>query len=166
MNTSQKDTHLRTQNYRIPLPEKDKGFFNSSMILLSPDEVFNFCQDSSNVEKVLTDMPVDVNNFLKLKLISAQKNSDQYEIKWENSPETKFTGTLAFILQKAPANHGTYLLAEAVFDQFDADEEEPSLLMKVFVKRFKALMETGVLATTKGQPSGREEIEPETKTIH
>lgn len=165
MNT-QKETHKSISKYQVPLPQMEKVFFNSSTILLPPEEVFNFCKDSYNVKRVLTDLPLDVNNFLNLKLISAERNEDQYVIKWENDPQTKVKGTLSFILQPAPVNRGTLLLAEATFNEFDANDEEPSTLMKFFVKRFKALMETGVLATTKGQPSGREELETESKTIH
>lgn len=157
MNTSQEFSNKATASG--PLLEKDHGYFNSQTVMLSPDEVFSFCQDSENVKKVLTDLPVDVENFLELNLVSAEQlEANQYKIQWSNKANSKFSGNVIFLLTNAPMDRGTYLTAEASFAKFNFREEGPSNLMNIFLKRFKALMETGEIATTKGQPSGREEI--------
>lgn len=146
-----------------PLLDKDHGYFNCQTILLSPEDVFAFCQDSSNVKKVLTDLPVDVENFLDLNLVSAvQTEPNQYKVQWSNKENSKAAGNLTFILTKAPYDRGTFLTAEAQFNKFNFRTEGPSNLMNIFIKRFKQLLETGEIATTKGQPSGREEL----KTLH
>lgn len=161
MNTQQEISSKKVSTG--PLLEKDHGYFNSQMIALPPDKVFEFCQDSENVKKVLTDIPVDLDNFLDLQLVSAtETETDQYKILWENKKQSKLTGKVSFLLKKAPLDRGTYLSAEATFANFSFKEEGPSSLMNVFLKRFKSLLETGEIATTKGQPSGREEL----KTLH
>lgn len=159
MNTSQEISQKTTASG--PLLEKDHGYYNSQTILLDPVEVFNFCQDSQNVKKVLSDLPVDVENFLELNLLSAEQiETDQYRILWSN--KSKVSGNVTFLLKKAPFDRGTFLSAEASFDKFNFKEDGPSTLMNIFLKRFKALMETGEIPTVKGQPSGREEL----KTLH
>ena len=156
MNTAEIKT---TSTSPMPRLDKEHGFYNSTTIAQPSEDIFIFCQNSQNVEKVLTDLPMDIENFFDLTLISAERtNETEFEIKWQNKPESKVQGTLTFILQKAPANRGTILSAIAVFKDLHWKDEEPSTLMNVFIKRMKALIETGVLATTKGQPSGREEI--------
>ena len=164
MNQTEQVTNSESQ--RGPLLEKDHGYFNSATVRLEPSEVFKFCQDESHVQKVLEDLPVDVENFLSLKLISAEDiGKDQYKIVWENKADQKISGRLIFLLTKAPIDHGTFLSAEANFESINFKTDSPSTLINIFLKRMKALMETGELATTKGQPSGREEIESP-KTLH
>jgi hypothetical protein len=157
MNTQQEISHKRKSTG--PLLEKDHGYFHSATIAVEPEKVFEFCQDSENVKNVLTDLPVDVDNFLDLHLISAiQIEANQYKVQWSNKSNSKLAGNVVFLLMKAPYNRGTYLSAEASFDKLNFNDEGPSFLMNVFLKRFKALLETGEIPTTKGQPSGREEI--------
>lgn len=143
----------------VPLLEKDHGYFHSATIAVDPDKVFEFCQDAENVKKVLTDLPLNVDNFLNLNLISATETaSNQYKIQWSNKPNSRLAGNVIFLITKAPSDRGTYLTAEASFDKVSFKDESPSFLMNVFLKRFKALMETGEIPTVKGQPSGREEL--------
>ena len=152
----------------IPKLEREQGFYNSTTIAKSPTVIFDFFKDKKNVEKVLTDLPKEAVNFLELDLISsAPTGAEQFEIKWKNKPSAKVQGTLSMYFKQAPADHGTILSAVAVFDEIDWKDEEPSTLMNIFLRRFKALAETGEIATTKGQPSGREEIETsDKKTKH
>jgi hypothetical protein len=159
MNTIEKDFVEAQNTSRMPILDKEHGFYNSTTINLTPQEVFSFWQDEENVEKVLMDLPKGIENFLDLSLISAENtDDDEFEIHWENKTEAKIQGTLSFILRKAPADRGTILSAVAIFDKFNWNDEGPSTLMNIFLRRMKALSETGVLATTKGQPSGREEL--------
>ncbi len=156
MNTQQEIYRKTTPG---PLLEKDHGYFNSQTVLLDPEKVFSFCQDSENVKKVLTDLPVDVENFLDLRLVSAEQiENDEYKILWSNKENSKFAGNVIFLLKKAPLDRGTFLTAEASFAKFNFKDEGPSSLMHIFLKRFKMLLETGEIASTKGQPSGREEL--------
>lgn len=167
MNTTERELNKSESKGHFPLPEEEHGLFNSSTVRLEPDIVFDFCQKKENVEKVLADLPMGIDNFLDLTFVSAERTSqDQYEIKWKNKPESKVSGTLSFLLQKAPVDHGTILIAEAIFDNYNSKGQDPSDLMKIFLKRMKALLETGVIATTKGQPSGRDELKTEDKTLH
>lgn len=154
---------MNTQQETGPLLEKDHGYFHAQTIATSPEKVFEFCQDSDNVKKVLTDLPLDVDNFLDLNLVSAvQIEANQYKIQWSNKANSKLAGNVIFLIRKAPMERGTYLSAEASFAKINFRNDSPSFLMNVFLKRFKQLMETGEIATIKGQPSGREEL----RTLH
>lgn len=160
---------LRDQTTRslMPMPDRDRGFYHSQTVFLPIEDVYDFLQKKENVEKVLTNLPHTMNNFLQLEFVGASEAQEGgFEVNWKNSEKATFQGTLTFVLKEAPANRGTYVAAVAVFDKFSWRDEEPSDLMNGFLKRLKMLMETGQIATTKGQPSGREEISAtETKTI-
>lgn len=140
---------------RFPHLDKDHGYFASATVTNSLNHVVTFCKDSSNVEKVLRDFPEAMANFLKLKLESDSRENEGHRIVWSNSG--KASGKLIFLLSPAPQK-GTIVIAEAVMDKLHFREDGPSTLMNVFLKRMKALLETGEIPTTKGQPSGREEI--------
>jgi hypothetical protein len=146
-----------------PLLEKEHGHYACATILAAPEEIYHFCQYESHINQVLDDLPGDVENFLKLKLTSnKQINLDQYKILWENRPEAKLAGSVSFLIKKAPAQRGSFLTVEANFEKLNFKEDSPSTLMNLFIKRFKALIETGEIPTIKGQPSGREEL----RTLH
>lgn len=167
MNASDKVSQDTKSQSRVPMVDKTAGFFNSATIAEDPDRVFDFCQNEANIEKVLTDLPLGVDNFLDLVLVSAQQpGRDEYEIRWQNRPGTKVKGTLQFLLRRAPANRGTLLSAIAEFKELHPRDEEPSDMMNVFIKRMKALIETGELPTTKGQPTGRHELQEQNKKLH
>lgn len=145
--------------YKGPLIDKEHGYYNSVSIALDPSEVFAFCQDISNVKKTLTDLPMNVENFLDLSLTSAEQiGEDQFKIVMQNNPNSNAAGDIVFLLTRAPAGRGTYLTAEAIFEKISWHDEGPSTLMRSFLKRLQMLVETGEIATTKGQPSGREEL--------
>lgn len=150
---------IKSQSASIKL-DKDHGFFHSATFVAEPQRVFGFCRDHNNWNKILTDLPANLENFFDLELISAEnKNTDEFQISWENSKKAKIQGNLTLHISPAPLSRGTTVTAVAHFDKFHTNDEEPSDLMNVFLKRMKALIETGVLATTKGQPSGREELQ-------
>lgn len=158
---NQQETLLRDNKSqsRVKIPDTSHGFFNSTTIALPAGDIFAFCQNEENLKKVLADLPSGMVNFFDLELSrSEQKTSENFELEWVNRPNSITAGTLTFILQKAPANRGTILSAIAEFEKFHSNNEEASDLVNIFLKRMKALCETGEIATTKGQPSGREEL--------
>lgn len=162
MESSEKSLYKSRSQSPIPLPDKEQGFFNSSTFALPVDEVFEFCQHPEYVEKILSDLPLNLENYLDLEFVSAEKKLDQYEIHWENKSDAKVQGRLSFYLKKAPFKRGTILTAVANFDKFKIKSDSSSDLMNIFLKRMKALAETGEIPTTTGQPSGREEL----RTLH
>lgn len=165
MNTTEKSTQEKTV---VPIPDKHTGFYNSTTITKSPAEIYEFCLNEQNVEKALKDLPLGLENFLDLNLISSESTgNDQFEIRWENKPNSIVKGTLTFQLKNAPANRGTVIYATAAFNELQLKDQEPSDLVHYFLKRMKCLVETGEIPTTKGQPSGRDELSPsEDKTLH
>jgi hypothetical protein len=151
-----------------PLVDKEKGYFNSATINLAPEKVFKFCQNEDNLKHVLTNLPMNIENFLDLELQSAQQAAPgSYKIVWQNKPHSKFSGNIHFFLKKAPVKRGTLVNLQAGFDKIDLSDDEPSTLINMFLKRMKSLIETGEIATTLGQPTGKEEISSsKNKTLH
>lgn len=147
-----------TKSHFLPkMPDLEHGFFNSSNVALPPEKVFEICRNERTVQRVLSDLPKGIKNFLELSFVSAEQlSSDEYEIKWKNKEDARIQGSLSLLLTRATANRGTIMVAEAVFEKFNAGDEKPSDLMNVFLKRMKSLIETGEIPTTTGQPSGRE----------
>lgn len=152
----------------IPYLDKEHGYYGSATVTNGTEEIFTFCKDPRNVEKVLANLPKGTKNFLQLRLVVTERiGPEEYRLRWENRGAKAPKGTLTFLLKPRPHKGGTIITAEAVFEKIKFKEEGPSTLMNIFLKRMKALMETGVLATTAGQPSGREELSPsEPRTIH
>ncbi len=155
MDTSYIPSSQSRQTPGVPQLDREHGYFASATVTNSLEDIVAFCKDQENVEKVLKDIPAKVENFLGLKLETDASEKDGHRIIWKNSG--KNPGKLIFLLSPA-MNKGTVITAEAVFDKIHFREDGPSTLMNIFLKRMKQLMETGEIATTKGQPSGREEI--------
>lgn len=143
----------------IPLPEKDTGFYHSTSIFESPQFVYEFLQNPNNLHQALRSLPEDLENYLDLELVEAMIiDADEYQVSWENREDSKIDGIIHFHCQRAPHNRGSILLAQASFSNFSLTDDDPSELIRFFLRRLKALMETGVFATTQGQSSGREEL--------
>lgn len=158
MNAANVSQDIKSQS-KIPIAEKEHGYFNSSTVNLPVRQVFTFCQNEENIKRVLADLPDTIENFLDLQFIGTkEKSEDHFEARFENKSEAKVQGSLVFTFKKAPGERGTILSAFALFDKFSWKDNSPSDLMNIFLKRLKALAETGEIATTKGQPSGREEL--------
>ena len=156
-------THRTHQKSKIPLLDRDHGYYASASLTCSPQVVYQNCQNLQHVEKVLSDLPADIDNFLSLELVSAkEEGSNQFRIVWQNNKDQKIAGKLTFLIQAGPAGRGTIITSEADFKKLNFKDDSPSTLMNLFLKRMKALIETGEIPTTKGQPSGREEL----KTLH
>lgn len=160
--TIQLESQYRGESFKAPpikMPAKETGFYHSASVLKSPQFVFDFLQNQDNILRSLENLPADFENYLNLELIKAEAiDADEYEISWRNSEDATVKGILNFHCQRASENRGTILLAQAIFDNFSTKEDDPSELIRFFLKRLKALMETGVLATTKGQPTGQNEL--------
>lgn len=160
------ENQYRGESFKAPpiiVPEKEIGHYHSANILKSPQFVYEFLQNPENLKHALKNLPDDLQNYLNLELIKANaSDADEYEVIWENLEDSPVSGAISFHCQRAPENRGTILLAQASFSNFSSSDDDPSELIRFFVKRLKALMETGVIATIQGQPSGREEL----KLIH
>ncbi len=168
MNTTDQLPHFQNHSSNTLIKDKQHGFQHSTTIARPTNDVFEFCQSKSNVEKVLIDLPTGIENLFDLKLVSAkQAGADHFEIKWQNKPGAKIKADISFDLMRAPVELGTVLNVYANIEKHQSSEEGPSDLIKIFIRRMKALIETGEIATTTGQPSGREELkQTEKKLIH
>jgi hypothetical protein len=167
MNLEEQNLKENWTKEKVPFFVRRQGLFHSVTVTNSPEEVFKFCQDSSIIEQTLEHLPLNANNILDLSLVSAnQTQGDHYIVKWQNRPEFKFKGTLTLELRKAPYNQGTVITSIAEIHQFKSTDEEPSDFILFFLRRLKCLIETGVIATTKGQPSGRDELDISDKQLH
>lgn len=141
----------------------EEGLFASMMINAEPEAVFTICQEEMSLEKVLEGLPYKADQILELSLVDANRNEDgQFVIRFKNKAGSKLSGELKLFIGEAYNGRGTLLSAEAGLDLWSPKTDSPSTMMNGFLKRLKSLVETGEIATTKGQPSGREEI----KTLH
>lgn len=164
--TIQLENQYKGESFKAPpikIPQKETGYYHSTNILKSPQFVFDFLQNPDNIHKSLQNLPQDIENYLDLVLMNATAtDADEYEISWRNAENSHVKGSINFHCQRASQNRGTILLAQAEFSNFSKDDDDPSELIRFFLKRLKALMETGVIATTLGQPNGQQEL----KTLH
>lgn len=141
----------------------EEGLFSSMLINVSPEAVFTLCQDEKSLERVVQGLPLKAEKILKLELEDARQGDDgRYEVRFKNHRGSKLSGELRLFIGEAYNGRGTLLAAEAGLDLWSPHSDSPSTLMNAFLKRFKALIETGEIATIQGQPSGREEL----KTLH
>lgn len=148
--------HLKNS---IPYLEKEHGYYGSASVTATADVVFEFCKNQENIRRVFQNLPQGVKNFLELNLTNSSESGNQeYRIEWKNKENSIASGTLTLLVKPAYYRKGSVITAEAVFEKINFRDEEPSYLMNVFLKRLKALLETGVIATTEGQPSGRNEM--------
>lgn len=141
----------------------DEGLYASMLINSSPEVVFTICQEKMTLEKVLENLPYKADQILDLSLTEANQTEEgQYKICFKNRAGKKLSGDLDLFIGEAYNGRGTLLTAEAGLDIWKSESDSPSTLLNAFLKRLKALVETGEIATTKGQPNGNEEL----KTLH
>jgi hypothetical protein len=158
MENIERNTDLKSSRNSIPLLDKDHGYYASASVTNPVEDTFDFFQNQDHVRKVLEDLPEGINNFLELQLSTAEAVSpDEYRVVWNNIQKNA-RGNLNFLIKASPIKGGSIITIEAVLEGIKFKDESPSTLMNILLKRMKALLETGVLATTKGQPSGREEL--------
>lgn len=170
MNTQ--ETHKPNKNNltKARALNQDHGFFHSCTIFSSSAQVYEFCRKKENIMLVFRDLPEEIQKLLSLEVTSS--SSQTVAITNSENSKLALTGTLTFAA--APADRGTVVTAEAFFEVpgskllsrlLDVENPEPSILVGIFLRRLKAQLETGEMATTKGQPSGREEL-TEKKLLH
>ena len=159
MENIERNTERNSSHNSIPLLDKDHGYYASASVTSPVEETFNFFQNQDHVRKVLEDLPEGISNFLELTLSSAEAVSpNEYRVVWNNTQKSA-KGNLNLLIKESPLKGGSIITIEAVLEGIKFRDESPSTLMNILLKRMKALLETGVLATTKGQPSGREELQ-------
>lgn len=94
-------------------------------------------------------------------------------IAWKSLDNSRIhqAGTIQF--KNAPANQGTIVSLSLSYELFGGEItelatklmlEDPRTLILQNLRRFKAFMETGEIATIEGQSSGREQIYPNAST--
>ena len=152
-------------------------------ILKSPQEVYEFWRDLPNLKYFMKDISdIQILSATRSKWTVRLKSGFTAEwiaeivddkpgelISWRTvEGEVKTEGSVWF--SRAPADKGT-IVSMAMTYQVPGGKltelatkmsgEDPDALAITNLKRLKAFLEVGEIATTEGQPSGREEI-PET----
>ena len=153
----------------------------------SPADIFAFWRNFSNLTKFMKDIKsvenlsanrskwtVELKNGLTTEWIATVNDEVPGElISWATTEgEVKTEGTVRF--DPAPAQLGTvvslsldYVIPGGKLTELvtTLSAENPEQLIQTNLKRLKGFLETGEIATTEGQPSGREEI-PSRETKH
>lgn len=145
-----------------------------------PLQVFTFFRDFKNLPLFMKDLTMveplsDKRSHWRVDLKSGAKvewNAEivneipAKEISWISLEGSSVHTSGTLTLEKAPAGLGTvvaltmdYSIPGGKLSEFALlfTGETPSLLIMNNLKRLKALLETGEIPTTEGQPSGREE---------
>jgi hypothetical protein len=160
---SEQRNHKSNHSARILPVVPEEGLYASMLINASPEVVFTLCQEKMSLEKVLEDLPYKASRLVALNLKEASETDDgHYKLRFKNYEDSKLSGTLDLFIAASYNGRGTLLTAEASLDIWKSGSDSPSTLLNGFLKRLKSLLETGEIATTKGQPSGRDEL----KTLH
>ena len=154
--------------------EHDKGFYHSCTIRKSFEEVVNFLSDKTSIQKVIDSLPPKAREYFDLNKVDFSQGKEEGQINWQTPSSSKLKFQAVLTASHAPADRGTIVSAEAYFevphkkilnDLLNMEDTNPSLLVGVFLHRFKTLIETGEIPTTEGQPSGREELS-QNKFLH
>ena len=147
-----------SSHHPFTTPDFTQGIYHSNTVNKDPLAVYEFAKVEANILQLFSDLPDGIENFFDLKLIDSSATSfTQYTVKYANNEKAKIKGELTLEMEPGPAGKGTVITAFAKFKNYSSKDEGPSDLVNVFLKRIKAMVETGVLATTKGQPSGEDE---------
>jgi hypothetical protein len=156
METIKTGTSGKMSQPLFKMPDLTRGLYHSNTINKSPDEVYEFAKSWDNLKNLFEDLPEELENFLDLKLSSAESvASDSYRVVFTNNPDAKIQGILTLEIFPGPAAKGAVITALGKFGHYSSKNEGPSDLINIFLKRVKAMIETKVLATTKGQPNGK-----------
>lgn len=166
MNATEIDqTEVKVSSRPKVSPKAYEGIYHSNSINQPVEEVYMFLQNKSNLTKALSDLPEKIKNFIVPDFSAADAlDGERFQVVWKNSAEPR--GTLTFNLSPAPGGRGTIVIANGIFGDYTMDDDEPSDLINLFLKRIKALSETGQIATTTGQPNGKDEDELKNEIKH
>lgn len=174
---------LTTKNQNF-MPQVDSKSRHAITINRKPDEVYSFVRNFENLLRILKGF-VDIKMISETVSQWKVQSKTGFDLSWAaevteeipnekiswtspqsfTSSEVKIKGSVWFI--KAPVNLGTIVSLSMDYDIIGgkASEwiaffggEDPDTLAKTNLKRLKSYLETGEIATTEGQPSGREEI--------
>ena len=177
---------LLRENNRNIMPQVDSKSRHAITINKSSEEVYSFIRDFENLTKILKGF-VDIRMLSESVSQWKVQSKTGFDLSWTaqiteevpnekiswaspqsfTSSEVKIKGSVWFI--KAPANLGTIVSLAMDYDIIGGKAaewvaffsgEDPDTLAQTNLKRLKAYLETGEIATTEGQPSGREEISP------
>lgn len=157
---------LKSHHHSISSPQNFEGIYHSTSVNKSPEEVYAFCQNESNLRRVLVDLPEKTKNFLDLEFVGAsQTDNEAFQVNWRNKSNSEIQGTLTFIV--SPSSHkGAILIGNAVFADYTMNKEAPCDFINLFLRRLKGLAETGEIATIEGQPNGKDEKEIDKSIKH
>ena len=156
----QLDTRVDHRPLSLPKKEDDKCY-HAITINRSPSEVYTFCENQNNFDAFIREMELGYNWNVRL-----VKDPANRTIAWHSTEhsEIKTLGQVWF--SEAPRRLGT--VATLVMDysipggklnelvaKFKGEDFDSMILTNL--KQIKCFLETGEIATTKGQTSGREE---------
>lgn len=157
------ETRIDHRPLRLPKKEDDKSY-NTITINKSPSEVYTFCENQNNFDAFIREMELGFN--WNVRLIKDEVN---HTIAWHSTEhsEIKTLGQVWF--NEAPQGLGT--VATLVMDysipggklnelvsKFKGEDIDSLIL--THLKQAKCFLETGEIATVKGQTSGRDEDLP------
>lgn len=141
-------------------PQTYKGIYHSNTINKAPSEVYAFCQNEANLNQVLSNLPEKIENFLNLQFVGGYSlNDGMFKVEWKNKEKSDVSGHLILFISPRTIGEGSVVIANALFGEYRMENDGASDLINIFLKRMKALVETGQLATIKGQPNGKDEDE-------
>jgi uncharacterized membrane protein len=163
----------------IPTSEDIKSR-HAITILLSPQEVYSFWRNFSNLTTFMKDVHsieaiTPTRSHWVIQLKSGQKvewdadivnEQPGYMISWESVPGSEVSTRGSVWFEEASGKQGTvvrlamdYKVPGGKLAELAAffTGESPEILIKTNLKRLKAYLETGEIPTTEGQSSGREE---------
>lgn len=162
------------------------GFEEKNKVLQSitvgrtPQEVFFFWRDFSNLSffmkdihrvqvlsRTLSHWEVKLKSGLKTEWdAEITQEMEGKQISWASTEGSPVTTVGTVIFEKAPADLGTVVRLSMYYEipggklselATSLTAESPDILIQTNLKRLKAFLETGEIATTEGQPSGRKE---------
>ena len=167
----QETTYSDAEVSRPKVLSLEKGFFHSCTVRIPPERVFSLCSDEKIMDQVLRTLPEFIYKRIYLDQITRDIDERNLKISWTNKYDSPLQFKATLYLSQAPVDRGTYMSAEAFFevpkskilsDILEIDNPEPSMLVSILLRRLKSLVETGEIATTKGQPNGNDEMESNT----
>jgi hypothetical protein len=133
MENIETNTRRESPKNSIPILEADPNYYASASVTNPASDAFAFFQDSSNISRVLEDLPKGIKNFLDLSLTSAEElGSDEYKIVWHNSPKLS-AGDITFFIKASPLRGGSIISSQANLVGIKFNHEGPSTLINLFI---------------------------------
>jgi hypothetical protein len=157
MNYAERILQQKKDKRRTPILDKNSPY-QSIRVSKDPEWVFNHCLHDGVMDRIMTDLPDGVTDFFELSFIAHQRlGNNGFEIDWKSKDNLDNEAIFTLAIERERLGRGTILSVQGFSTNMKSKEETSDLIL-VFLKRLKSLLETGEIATTKGQPSGREEL--------